>query len=96
MMIFVTEEICPELAADTRNEWWQIGEGYFTTDTAKTVCIEIFRKGPGKFKWSLYDANSPDPELAVTQSDDDSDTLAKCLADAYDYLNGYEPYPAKK
>lgn len=95
MMIPVTPEINATLAADTRNEWWQMGENYFTTDTDKPVCLEIFKESNGNYKWSQYDANSPEPDLAVTESDTDHATLEACLADAYDYLNGYEPYPAK-
>lgn len=88
MYIPVTPEICPVLAADTRNKWRQIGNEYYQTDEKEGVCLEIRHVESGLYRWWLYDANSADPDIAITL--DDAKTLPDALYAVYEYLDGYQ------
>lgn len=84
----VTAETGPTaLVADSRN-WTKIGENYYQSDTVNGICLEINKQISGQFRWFLYDEKSAIPDMAVTL--DDKPTLAEALADALDYLSGYE------
>lgn len=91
MFIRVTPEMCPVLAADTRNKWTEIGKEYYQTDNNDGITLEIRHVESGLFRWWLYDDKSPEPDLAVTMSDPDKATLEEALADVYDWLSGYDP-----
>ena len=80
---------CPELFNDPHNKWREIGEEYWQTDEKDGICLEIHHIETG-FRWWLYDAQSPEPALAVMESEQNAATLAAALADAYDYFDGYD------
>lgn len=81
-------DVVPELHADTRNHWTQIGEGeYYQSDVKNNITLEIRHQESGLWRWWLYDAKSSDLDLAVTL--DDAPTLAAALAAVYAYLDGY-------
>lgn len=99
MILPVTQESGPQvLANDKRNKWRSLTDNgdYYQTDEKNGICLEIFLKRAGQWEWSLYDANSPDPDLAVTKSEEDKPTIEEIVTDLYDYVEGYEPYKPKR
>jgi hypothetical protein len=88
----------PELAADTRFKWWNIGTQYWQTDTKDGICLEIHYTN-SMFRWFLYDAFFADPDLAVVYYDEP--TIAQALKEAHEYAESHvasnpRPTPARR
>jgi hypothetical protein len=87
MILPVTKEVAP-LFNDTNNNWRKIGKEYYQSDSKDGIVLELRHDEKGRWHWWLYDDNSSDANMAV--SDGYEDTLEKALAAVYDYLDGYE------
>ena len=81
----------PELVADKRNRWTEIGNEYWQSEKKDGIVLEIRHHENGKYRWWLYDEKTGDFDTPVLL--DDCDTLAGALSGVYDFLKSHRGIP---